>query len=375
MVMNGSTVGGAVSPEKPAVPPLVPQLRIVEGTNVRSFQDFLELRGARKDEPILLRNVSFTLPADRFTLETLAEELKDLKLPEKSLSAKQGGNASQCALLLADQGKEEVMTAKPKLRDPEGCSFQSLAEKICHDRLYLSTRSGKARVHRSGSHLHYDKVEDPEGKDVLVTAFLERVPFPLFLPEDSPCQVAFWMGSEGNNFGLHTDLFTEQFLCQHQGTKEVLLLLPEDAGLVDPFPFLETTLYYKSQSRTVRNLKAAAARETLTLRMTPGDVLYIPFWWWHEVRTLEGPSVSTTYRFHCEDADRFLKVMNLFYQFHKTAKEYGSGRLAAHLRSFFIHALQDRNMQGKGCLSTFPITTGALCFALGFLVASWVKRR
>lgn len=30
---------------------------------------------------------------------------------------------------------------------------------------------------------------------------------------------------------------------------------------------------------------------------------------------------------------------------------------------------------GSGCLSTFPITTGALCFALGFLVASWVRRR
>lgn len=31
-----------MSPEKPAVPPVVPQLRIAEGANVRSFQEMLE---------------------------------------------------------------------------------------------------------------------------------------------------------------------------------------------------------------------------------------------------------------------------------------------------------------------------------------------
>eukprot|EP00435_Cladocopium_sp_Y103_P034471 s783_g8.t3 len=67
------------------------------------------------------------------------------------------------------------------------------------------------------------------------------------------------------------------------GTKEVLLLLPEDASLVDPFPFLETTLYYKSRSRTVKNLLPGAAREILRVIMQPGDVLYMPPWWWHEV--------------------------------------------------------------------------------------------
>lgn len=343
-----------------------PSLRVAI-EEIRSYEDFVKFRGSRKDEPILLRNAAFNRPADGFTLESVAEALKDLKLPQKSLSAKQGGNASQCTLLVANQGQNAVIDAKPDFWDPQGCSFGILAEKICKDKHYLTTRSGKGRVKRVGDVLCYDKVEDEDRKDVLVESFLERAPFPLLLEDEAPFQVAYWMGSTGNNFGLHTDMFTEQFLCQHQGTKEVLLLLPEDASLVDPFPFLETTLYYKSRSRSVKNLHPGAAREVLRIIMQPGDVLYMPSWWWHEVRTLEGPSCSTTYRFHLEDADRFLKVMNLFYQFHKSAAEYGTGHLAKHLRSFFVHALQPSKKTGEGWF--IPLVSCTLGFGFGWLCA------
>eukprot|EP00435_Cladocopium_sp_Y103_P028619 s783_g7.t1 len=161
-------------------------------------------------------NAAFNRPADGFTLESLGEALKDLKLPQKSLSAKQGGNASQCTLLVADQGQNAVINAKPDFWDPQGCSFSILAEKICKDKLYLTTRSGKGRVKRVGDVLCYDKVEDEDRKDVLVESFLERAPFPLLLEDGAPFQVAYWIGTTGNNFGLHTDMFTEQFLCQHQ---------------------------------------------------------------------------------------------------------------------------------------------------------------
>lgn len=166
----------------------------------------------------MLRNAAFNRPADGFTLESVAEALKDLKLPQKSLSAKQGGNASQCTLLVANQGQNAVIDAKPDFWDPQGCSFGILAEKICKDKHYLTTRSGKGRVKRVGDVLCYDKVEDEDRKDVLVESFLERAPFPLLLEDEAPFQVAYWMGSTGNNFGLHTDMFTEQFLCQHQAT-------------------------------------------------------------------------------------------------------------------------------------------------------------
>ncbi|CAK8985355.1 unnamed protein product [Durusdinium trenchii] len=294
------------------------QLRCVDGSFLQSYDDFERLR-ERSDEPLLIRQAAFTFEASRFSLDHLAEELKDLTLPQKSLSAKQGGNTSQCTLLVADQGGDAVMSAKPHLWNPQGCSFRTLAEKIRHG-LYLTTRSGKARVRRVDEELFYDKVEDPDGKDVLVEAFVARVPVPLLLPKDLGCQVAFWMGTTGNNFGLHSDLFTEQFLCQHQGVKEVLLLLPEDAAIVQPFPFLESPLFYKSRARTVDNLTLSNAK-CFRVVLEPGDVLFIPLFWWHEVRTLQGPAVSTTYRFHTEDAERFLKVMNAFYQFHKNALE------------------------------------------------------
>lgn len=343
------------------------QLRCVDGSFLQSYDDFERLR-ERSDEPLLIRQAAFTFEASRFSLDHLAEELKDLTLPQKSLSAKQGGNTSQCTLLVADQGGDAVMSAKPHLWNPQGCSFRTLAEKIRHG-LYLTTRSGKARVRRVDEELFYDKVEDPDGKDVLVEAFVARVPVPLLLPKDLGCQVAFWMGTTGNNFGLHSDLFTEQFLCQHQGVKEVLLLLPEDAAIVQPFPFLESPLFYKSRARTVDNLTLSNAK-CFRVVLEPGDVLFIPLFWWHEVRTLQGPAVSTTYRFHTEDAERFLKVMNAFYQFHKNALEYGSGQLAAHIRSFFVHALVERpSPRGVSRAWCSLCAVGVLGFLLGFGVA------
>lgn len=109
------------------------------------------------------------------------------------------------------------------------------------------------------------------------------------------------------------------------------------------FPFLETTLFYKSQARSTRHLPYRGRRQVKRVVLEPGDVprrlseptnscwsqenheghgflaqnrgegasflrssvdskvLYLPLFWWHEVRTLQGPSVSVTYRFHTEE--------------------------------------------------------------------------
>ncbi|CAE7742549.1 lcm-2, partial [Symbiodinium sp. CCMP2456] len=300
-----------------------------------------------------------------FELDFLADRLKAVLLPEKSMSAKQGTrSASGCTLLVADQGSEAVLGAKPNSWDPKGCSFADLAKRIKEgSRLYLTTRSGKGAVQRKGAALQFESALDDAGQDVVVRALVPRVPFPQLLPQGVGCQVAFWIGAAGNNFGLHSDLFSEQFLCQHQGTKEVLLLLPDDAADVDPFPFLSSPLWYKSQSRSVSRLRHR--NDGLRAILQPGDVLYIPLWWWHEVCTItEGASVSTTFRFHSEDADRFAKVMNAFYQFHANAKAYGSGRLAKHLRSYFVNAIvAEEEPRGTGW-SRSALLGGALLAAL-----------
>ncbi|CAJ1385252.1 unnamed protein product, partial [Effrenium voratum] len=210
---------------------------------------------------------------------------------------------------------------------------------------------GKAAVVRDGDGLRYDAPEDAECQDVLVRSFVPRVPVPLFLPEE-PCQVAFWLGSAGNNFGLHSDLFCEQFLAQHQGAKEVLLLLPEDAAEVQPFPFLQSPLWYKSSARTVASLKLSLPGLRAVLQ--PGDV-----------RTVHGPSVSSTFRFHTEDAERFAKVMNAFYQFHKNAKEYGSGSYFA--CAFDAEGRAEGTKQGK--------SGGRLWLLAAGLVLGWMLRQ
>lgn len=325
----------------------------MQAQHVASQDAFLSLAGST-DEPLLLKGAPFDRSAAAFNVSALVSDLGGLQLPEKSFAAKQGmRSVSGCSIFIAEQGKEAVLAASPAAWDPKGCTFGGLADAIAGGSgQYLTTRSGKGACRRLGDAIVYQagsgNEADPDQYDVVVKEFLPRVPWPLLLPEDKGFQVAFWMGAQGNNFGLHTDLFAEQFLVQHQGVKEVFLLLPEDASVVAPFPFLSSPLWYKSQRRTVADLDLSCC-SCLRAELHPGDVLFIPLWWWHEVRTISpGCSLSTTFRFHTEDADRFSKVMNSFYQFHRNAQERRSGRLARHLRSFFAYGLAQAEAQSGG---------------------------
>lgn len=329
-------------------------VRTIEAQSIDNNDAFRQLI-SNSDEPLLLKGAQFNQSPLCFTLENLNSEFGALKLPENLQSAKQGKSTpSGCSLSVADQGDESVMKASPSSWQPSGCTFSTLAKGITGSSLYLSTRSGNGACSRAGGTICYEgparEGADPD-ESVLVRAFVPKVPFPLFLPSSVGFQIIFWMGSQGKNFGLHTDLFSEQFLVQNQGVKELFLLLPRDASQVAPFPYLSSPLWYKSQQRSVANLdRECLQEECLRAVLHPGDVLYIPLWWWHEVETVSpGPSVSTTFRFHTEDRDRFAKVMNAMYCLNANAKKQASSRLAQHLLSFFSHGLAAEAVSAGKC--------------------------
>mmetsp|Transcript_4418 Transcript_4418/g.16725 ORF Transcript_4418/g.16725 Transcript_4418/m.16725 type:complete len:406 (+) Transcript_4418:264-1481(+) len=344
-----AAAGGAAAKSRP--------VRVVEAQQLTSHAHFLDLVGGEGDEPLVLRGLPFAQGgATSFTVEALSAQLGDLNLPLKS--GPRPRSSSGCHLFVARQGEgEAVLGSSPASWDPAGCCLRSfLSSLAAGSGLYLTTRSAKAAcsrqsqdgvdklVYRGGGEDGSEVAVDPEGYDVLVRNFVPRVPWPLILPTDSAFLIAFWLGAQGNNFGLHSDLFAEQFLVQHQGTKEVLLLLPRDAARIAPFPFLSSPLFYKSAHRSVSNLDLAGDPDgCLRAELCPGDVLYIPAWWWHEVRTISsGLSLSATYRYHTEDSDRFSKVMTLVYQLHSRAQSRkSSGRFAQHLRSFFAYSLAE----------------------------------
>lgn len=327
------------------VPAATTGVREVNAERLDSEESLRAILAEGPTEPVLLRGAPFSRQASGFTVGALVEELGEMRLPR--IAAKRGRRAaSGCAFAINAQGGAEVMGASPAQWNPDGCSFgsflQGLSQGSGH---YLRTRSGNTACRRTPAprdELVYGSPEDeddPDDYDAVVKALVPRVPFPLALPRDRGFRVAFWIGATGNNIGLHTDLYAEQLLVQHEGVKEVLLLLPSDASVLAPFPFLSSPFWFKSERRSVANLNLRGER-CLRAELRPGDMLYMPPWWWHEVRTISpGVSVSTTFRFHTDDADRMSRVMNDLFFIHKHAQERPCDRLARHLRSFFLRGL------------------------------------
>lgn len=352
------------------------EVRTIDGHEVTSHEAFRKLLNDI-EEPLLLKGAPLASGFGRFTLEALKSEFGALKLPDKAQGSGQGKSKprTDCAFTVADQKGEEVMGASAVTWNPAGCSFEALAVAIAGGSgHYLTTRSGKATCRRAADALVYEgpTIEGADD-DVLIRAFVPRVPSPLLLPCDKGFQTIFWVGAQGNNFGLHSDLFSEQFLVQYEGTKEVFLSLPRDASLIAPFPYLSSPLFYKSERRSVQKLGTGfMKRECVRAMLSPGDVLYIPPWWWHEVRTVSpGVSVSATFRFHTEDADRFSTIMRSMYSLNQNAaKRDSSGRLAQHLRSYFAYGLAVEEAGGdshwlKVKPGTFPSRLACLVGVVG----------
>lgn len=110
----------------------------------------------------------------------------------------------------------------------------------------------------------------------------------------------FWLGTPGTGVGLHSDRNCAQWLCQTAGCKAVLLVDPREAHLLHPVHHLFGRLDHMSKAADlecadVRRFPRLTQCTVYLAFLAPGDVLYIPPWWWHDPKALE-PSVSVTFR-------------------------------------------------------------------------------
>lgn len=338
-------------------------VRIVDARDLTTYGAFRAVSDAT--EPLLLRGAPLQ-ERGQFTTATLVSELSNLHVPERSSRT----------FFVGDQGSADVMDPSAKAWHPSGLTFGGLmaALSATGSSLYLSMRTAARACRRCEGKIVYDKETCKDGSDTLLQELIARAPVPLILPEEEDHIMVFWIGSRGKNFGLHTDLYTDQFLVQTQGTKEVYLLLPEDASTVAPFPFVISEKFYKSQLRSVThlNLKGSGC---LRATLQPGDILYIPAFWWHELRTVsDGLSLTTTFRVHLEEKEKFYGAVDAIYKLCKSAREKGNERLAKHISSYFAHGAM-AGPSGHGTMSTtatFGIAVA--CFAAGFLVARFGQR-
>jgi hypothetical protein len=114
--------------------------------------------------------------------------------------------------------------------------------------------------------------------------------------------ISLWMGPAGSITPIHHD-FTDNFFVQVRGRKRVILFRPEPEAAFYRMPFRAGNgrpSWHISRvgSLESENREAFPRFETadvIDVVVEQGDLLYIPAFFWHEVHSLDSPSISLSY--------------------------------------------------------------------------------
>ena len=113
------------------------------------------------------------------------------------------------------------------------------------------------------------------------------LPPELFGPSPSPARMGLWIGPAGTHTPLHHDGDDSMF-CQVLGRKRFRLAPPESLALLDR----SRGVYSHWDPRDAAAL-ADGPERLLELVLAPGEALFIPAGWWHQVDALD-PSISVS---------------------------------------------------------------------------------
>jgi hypothetical protein len=111
------------------------------------------------------------------------------------------------------------------------------------------------------------------------------VRFPPFVDEDEYREVNLWFGPGNNLTPLHNDP-SNNFLAQIRGRKQVILCPPREIARLYPFPFSYAANHFSQvnvASPDLTRFPAWAHADRALLELGPGDMLFIPVYWWHAV--------------------------------------------------------------------------------------------
>jgi glutamine amidotransferase-like uncharacterized protein/ribosomal protein L16 Arg81 hydroxylase len=101
------------------------------------------------------------------------------------------------------------------------------------------------------------------------------------LPGDA--ETNLWVSEPGNITALHRDA-TDNFLIQIEGEKEVILFPPDSESIHVNNPFTGGR-YNFCQTKFVEMSGGHSAKNGYRVILYPGQLLYIPQNWWHQVNT------------------------------------------------------------------------------------------
>ena len=118
-------------------------------------------------------------------------------------------------------------------------------------------------------------------------------------PGTEGSESTLWAGTEGAITACHQDTYGENLVCQLAGTKVWSLFSPADSDKLRPsrVPYEESSVFslvnlkhLERNTQPVLDQLRGAACYSVTLQ--PGDVLFVPHQWWHQVTTVSPWSLS-----------------------------------------------------------------------------------
>ncbi len=106
-----------------------------------------------------------------------------------------------------------------------------------------------------------------------------------------------WIGTGGNISPLHWDL-AQNFLSQVRGRKRILLFAPEQTSFLYPFS-VNSEMPHVSQLNidkpNIEKFPKFLKAKYIECILEPGEMLFIPTFWWHQVYSLEQLNIAVNF--------------------------------------------------------------------------------
>ena len=106
-----------------------------------------------------------------------------------------------------------------------------------------------------------------------------------------------WMGTGGNISPLHHDM-SENLLSQVCGRKRVLLFAPQQTSRLYPFPAHSKTPHMSQlniDQLDINKFPKFQKAQCMECLLEPGEMLFIPAFWWHQVYSLDQINISLNF--------------------------------------------------------------------------------
>jgi hypothetical protein len=101
-----------------------------------------------------------------------------------------------------------------------------------------------------------------------------------------------WIGPEGTFTPLHFDL-TNNLLAQITGRKQLVLVPPSESSKMAHHRHVFSEVHDLTDPACLARHPQAAGVRHFEVEIGPGDLLYIPVGWWHQVRSLAFSTMLT----------------------------------------------------------------------------------